>query len=339
MDKKLQVFVSSTYIEMKGERQAAVETILKARHIPAGMELFVAGDKSQLDVIKQWIQDSDVFMLILGGRYGSIEPVSGKSYIQVEYEFAASINKPLFAVVMNDDCLQEKVKAIGTKAIEQDHPDLLKKFKELVTSKMCSFFSNVSEIKLAVYESLNEIQRSREAELVGWVRASDVTDPAPLSAQIGQLQQDNLILREKLAQVAVESQAEERFSGYEFADLCKRLNDVRLDAPKALENDAIKTFNSSFNISLLQMLWTLRKAICAALDDNGLPTWDTWLANTINHECSLFGLVNSGNESRPSPFGASRSVSVVRATPTGVLFLSRLQREEQLRKELKLQGD
>ena len=70
---KLQIFISSTYEDMKVERQAAVEAILKAGHIPAGMELFTGGDKSQWDVIKKWIKDSDAFMLILGGRYGSIE--------------------------------------------------------------------------------------------------------------------------------------------------------------------------------------------------------------------------------------------------------------------------
>jgi len=44
--KKLQVFVSSTYRDLKPERQAAVEAILKAGHIPAGMELFSAGSES-----------------------------------------------------------------------------------------------------------------------------------------------------------------------------------------------------------------------------------------------------------------------------------------------------
>jgi hypothetical protein len=65
--KKLQVFVSSTYIDLKEERQAAVQAILTAGHIPAGMELFAAGDKSQWEVIKRWIDESDVFLLILGG--------------------------------------------------------------------------------------------------------------------------------------------------------------------------------------------------------------------------------------------------------------------------------
>jgi CRP-like cAMP-binding protein len=50
---------------MRRERQAVVEAILKAGHIPAGMELFAAGDESQLETIYRWIDESDVFMLIL----------------------------------------------------------------------------------------------------------------------------------------------------------------------------------------------------------------------------------------------------------------------------------
>lgn len=66
MKRKLQVFISSTYTDMLDERQAVVEAILRAGHIPAGMELFAAGDEAQLETIRRWIDDSDVFMLILG---------------------------------------------------------------------------------------------------------------------------------------------------------------------------------------------------------------------------------------------------------------------------------
>ena len=62
--KKLQVFVSSTYEDLKEERQAAVEAILSAGHIPAGMELFAAGNESQMEVIRNWIDESEVFLLI-----------------------------------------------------------------------------------------------------------------------------------------------------------------------------------------------------------------------------------------------------------------------------------
>ena len=104
--KKLQVFVSSTYIDLKEERQAAVQAILTAGHIPAGMELFSAGDQSQMDVIKRWIDESDVFLLILGGRYGSIEPESQKSYTHLEYEYALEKGKALFAVVTDQKALE-----------------------------------------------------------------------------------------------------------------------------------------------------------------------------------------------------------------------------------------
>ena len=99
MKKKLQVFVSSTWTDMILERQAAVEAILEAGHIPAGMELFSADNKKQFEVIKKWIRDSDVFILILGGRYGSRENGSGKSYIQREYEYAKRIGKKPIAII------------------------------------------------------------------------------------------------------------------------------------------------------------------------------------------------------------------------------------------------
>ncbi len=112
MDKKLQVFVSSTYTDLIEERQAAVQAILDAGHIPAGMELFKAG-KSQMKTIQKWIDDSDVYMLILGGRYGSIEEESSLSYTELEYRYALSKNMPVFAIVLNDSFLFTKAALMG----------------------------------------------------------------------------------------------------------------------------------------------------------------------------------------------------------------------------------
>ncbi|MEM6966955.1 MAG: DUF4062 domain-containing protein, partial [Bacteroidota bacterium] len=98
--KKLQVFVSSTYLDLIEERQAAVQAILSCGHIPAGMELFSSGDESQMEVIKRWIDESDVFLLILGGRYGSVDTKTGKSYTHLEYEYALEKGLANFAVVI-----------------------------------------------------------------------------------------------------------------------------------------------------------------------------------------------------------------------------------------------
>jgi hypothetical protein len=122
-DKKLQVFVSSTFIDLIEERQAAVSAILSSGNIPAGMELFTAGDESQMTVIKRWIDESDVYLLILGGRYGSIEQNSGRSYTHLEYEYAVHVGKPLFAVVISEKALDEKVHKQGRAVLEQENPN------------------------------------------------------------------------------------------------------------------------------------------------------------------------------------------------------------------------
>ncbi|MFO0801865.1 MAG: DUF4062 domain-containing protein, partial [Gemmataceae bacterium] len=193
MKKKLQVFMSSTYTDMLAERQAAVEAILRAGHIPAGMELFAAGDESQLETIRRWIDDSDVFMLILGGRYGSIEPKSGKSYIELEYEYALKHKKPLFAAVIADAYLEAKVKAAGPAAIETVHGVQLKAFRETVTKKICRFFGDVNELKLIVFESLSNFERNEG--LAGWIRGNDVIDPKATLEELSRLQAENTSLR------------------------------------------------------------------------------------------------------------------------------------------------
>ena len=169
--KKLQIFVSSTYSDLREERQAAVEAILTAGHIPAGMELFAAGDESQMNVIKRWIDESDVYMLILGGRYGSIEPKTQKSYTHLEYEYAIEKGKPLFAVVIDENHLEKKVKRFGSSVIEKEHPGKLKQFRELVCSRMVRLWKDPKYIKLSVMETIRDF--SERSELIGWVRPEE----------------------------------------------------------------------------------------------------------------------------------------------------------------------
>lgn len=110
--------------------------ILTAGHIPAGMELFTSGDESQMEAIKQWIDESDVYLLILGGRYGSIEPTTGKSYTHLEYEYAVAREKPFFACVVTDAAHVKRVKKHGPKVSETQEPKMLSEFREIATAKM-----------------------------------------------------------------------------------------------------------------------------------------------------------------------------------------------------------
>jgi Domain of unknown function (DUF4062) len=198
MKKKLQVFVSSTFTDLIDERQAAVSAILKAGHIPAGMELFTSGDESQMETIKRWIDESDIYMLILGGRYGSVEPTTSKSYTELEYDYAVSIGKPFFAVVIENEALDQKVKDKGREVLENDNPKELKIFREKVLSKMSAFFKDSSDIKLAVYETVADF--AAKYDFKGWVSGDSAANEDILN-ELNELRKDKDQLQKELQSI------------------------------------------------------------------------------------------------------------------------------------------
>ena len=170
MSRKIQIFVSSTYADLVNERRVAVETIMRAGHIPAGMELFAAGHESQIEVINAWIDESDVFMLILGGRYGTVEPITKKSYTELEYERALATGKKLFAVVLHEDYIEKKVRDGGSEMTEGVATQELKKFRRRVLSRMCRIVHDLGGIQAGIHETLQDFQRKHAFD--GWIRGS-----------------------------------------------------------------------------------------------------------------------------------------------------------------------
>lgn len=76
---KYQFFVGSTYKDLVDERQVAINAIIETNNIVAGMEFFGAVGENQLEHIKQEIDQTDYYLLIIGGRYGSLTK-SGNDY-------------------------------------------------------------------------------------------------------------------------------------------------------------------------------------------------------------------------------------------------------------------
>lgn len=170
MRKKYQVFVSSTYTDLIEERQEAVSAILDAGHIPAGMELFKSG-REKLATIQKWIDDSDIFLLILGGRYGSIDKESGKSYTQMEYEYAMRQGKPVFAIILTQTYLYSKAAKKGKSVFEQDHIDEYKKFRELVDANVVFLVDTIEGISRRIISQLSDMTSDPDYDLTGWVKS------------------------------------------------------------------------------------------------------------------------------------------------------------------------
>jgi len=320
LKKKLQVFISSTYEDLKEERQAAVGAILTAGHIPAGMELFAAGDESQMNVIKRWIDESEVFLLILGGRYGSIEPKSQKSYIQLEYEYALERGKALFAVVITEDHLEERVKKFGSKVIEREYPQKLKEFRSLVLTKLIKFWADPRDIKLTILETMAEFDH--RSELVGWVPGNEAVTAGALAEEMARLAKENAELREQVKKLSALSAT---YNGLTFEEFYKLLAATK---PKIsdLGEENIKNLRSVADLfgdpepALLHIFWMLsggfrRKGTIADKDEENM---------IFAIKLEEFGLVERDEEESAK---AGRGRQVYQLTECGKQFLLRLRLE------------
>lgn len=306
-NKKLQIFVSSTYKDLTNERQAVVEAILMSGHIPAGMELFAAGDKSQLETIRRWIKESDVFMLILGGRYGSIEGSTGRSYIQLEYEYALELGKPVFAAVISENYLKEKKTEVGDACIELEHADLYETFRNAVLSKVCRFFDDKKDLKLVIHESIPEVTRNRS--LAGWIRGDEIIEPKQLIDELSKLRAENEELKE-LAKKSARNLGSQTYGGRGFEQLLHLLKSEKVPQ--------LGADGQANPISLLAAMLGNVNALIIGVQNTGVMSDLTrYIFFKIAPKLALYGLVekSSANDKGAQRFQLSND---------GTAFLAKL---------------
>lgn len=183
--KKYQVFISSTYADLIEERKRILDILFMADCIPAGMEAFVAEDLEQFEVIKKVIDLCDYYVLIIGKRYGSIHPNTGKSYTEMEYDYAIEHEIPVlvFAIDDNVQLAPDKQETDGDK-IEK-----LKAFRrKAMTNRLASIWKSTEDLtgKLAISIMKAKIEIKRP----GWQRAVEF-DEASLRREIMKLKDEN----------------------------------------------------------------------------------------------------------------------------------------------------
>ena len=173
-DKKYQVFISSTYEDLKSERKAVEETIIRAGDIPVGMEAFPAVDSEQFEFIKTVIRSCDYYVLIIAGRYGSLAD-DGLSYTEKEFRYAVECGIPALVFVRDE---------IGSISADKSEPNGngRKKLGEFVkfasNGRMRKPWSTVEGLKLSVRESLDHSKAT--SPRFGWVRGDSVASKQAL---------------------------------------------------------------------------------------------------------------------------------------------------------------
>ena len=200
MDKKYQIFISSTYKDLIPEREKVRDVVLSMYQFPIGMEMFSAADEEQWEIIKETIDSSDYYVLIIGKRYGSViedGPDQGISYTEKEYRYAKSIGLPILAYIKNDE-------AITADNVDDDAKKLkkLQAFKTDVTKgREVKWFSTIDQLGTEVTLSLHkEMDRKKRP---GWIR-SDAVDIEKSLSEIVELSKQNRELQEENKRLSVE---------------------------------------------------------------------------------------------------------------------------------------
>ena len=185
MDKRYQVFLSSTFSDLQEERSIAIQTLMEIDCIPAGMELFPALDEEQFEFIKRVIDDSDYYLLIIGGRYGSLSE-TGVSYTEMEYDYAIERGIKVIALIHGspEKLIAEKVE------MSPDARQKLDVFRARAqTGRLVKFWSDPKELSGLVATSLPKTIKMYPA--VGWIRGNEATDNTDLLKQLNDLRQEN----------------------------------------------------------------------------------------------------------------------------------------------------
>ena len=196
MNKKYQIFVSSTHDDLEKQRDQVIMAILEMGHIPVGMEMFSAGNEEQWKVIKRAIDESDYYVVIVAHRYGS--EVDGISYTEMEYDYAVTKGLPVIGLILEETVswpsnLMDK---------ESDKIEKLTVFKNKVKNKMVSFWKNTEDLygkcSISLMKSFNLFPR------VGWVKGDTVTNEEATQEML-KLRKHNDALNEQISEYELQA--------------------------------------------------------------------------------------------------------------------------------------
>ena len=180
-DKKYQVFVSSTYADLQDARQELMLALLSMGMIPTGMELYPTETNNQWAMIQQVINECDYYVVLVGGRYGTLSPM-GLSYTHREYIYAATKKKPVIAFLHDHPEMLEA----GLREQNREGDVRFRDFRKLMQDKtMFRYWNTPKDLGEVVRKAMPQFVRENPAS--GWVRAGQVVTDLNMAREVQEL--------------------------------------------------------------------------------------------------------------------------------------------------------
>ncbi len=221
MDKRYQIFVSSTFGDLQDERKAVLDLVQGIGHIPAGMEYFPAENAEAVELIKSIIDRSDYYLLIVAGKYGSVH-ASGVSYTELEYDYAYEKKLHVIPLIFKD-------LAQRTVAQSETDPDKAQKLAAFIAKIESRHhrktWGSKDELLRVVTQALLHAMQVHPA--VGWIRGDAQGTIAELQMRLNESLKYVELLRQQNAEI---NRQLEQFTEWEsIADLCQGDDPIELE--------------------------------------------------------------------------------------------------------------
>ncbi|WP_192820146.1 DUF4062 domain-containing protein [Rufibacter sp. LB8] len=156
------VFISSTYLDLKEERKKVWDSLEKFDVAVKGMEQFGARKTTPLETCLAEVEQSDIYVGIIGMRYGSEEPNSEKSYSQLEYEKAIERNLEILIYLID-----EENSTVKPSLIQFDKIPKLNNFKAILKEKhTIDTFSNPQDLVSKLQRQFSEYLTPKKEAII-----------------------------------------------------------------------------------------------------------------------------------------------------------------------------
>jgi hypothetical protein len=139
------VFVCSTSEDLEAERRSVLDALDRLQMARNSMESFGARNEQPLETCLAEVRASDVMVIIVGRRYGSVARAN-LSFCEAEYQEAQRLGKPCLVYMQREDALRE--------GQPQSAPDELERLQEwkaaLRREHTVAWFRNASDLGVQV---------------------------------------------------------------------------------------------------------------------------------------------------------------------------------------------
>jgi len=196
-DKRYQIFISSTFTDLQDERRAVQDAVISMGDFPVQMESFPATDETQMDFIKPLIEQSDYYVLIIGGRYGTIDD-GGLSFTHQEFRYAVEKEVPVLVMIHGKP---ENIASGKSESTEVGRKKLTAFIEEAQHKRIRKDWESIGDLKLAVREALDHAKRAKPR--VGWVRGDSIAAFDALE-ELNEVRKENEKFKEALGNLAVD---------------------------------------------------------------------------------------------------------------------------------------